>query len=155
MPGSRSWSNTNEKLTESLDEEQQKERPKDVLNLLQCQPVDNAFPDLVHYNCAEGTCQRCPKMRPHPVLMCSNKLITFHAYGVVTTCTEHGVLSAKSNGRSEDCDNKREGELIGKLYKKREIVLNRTKYEEFFNKFYLPVLLEYRRHWFRMMILGK
>jgi len=100
--------------TEFLDEDEQKERPKDALNLLQCQPVDNAFPDLIHYNCANGTCQCCPKMRPHSVLMRSNRKISFHIYEVVSTCMEHGVLSASSNGTCQRCDNKREGELIGK-----------------------------------------
>ena len=33
-------------------------------------------------------------------------------------CTEHGVLSAESNGRCQHCDSKRNGELVGKLYKK-------------------------------------
>ena len=88
----------NQKLTEFLDEDKQKERPKDALNLLQYQPVDNAFPDLVHYSCAKGMCQRCPRMRPHPVLMRSKKFISFHSYKMVTTCTEYGVLPSESNG---------------------------------------------------------
>ena len=79
LPGSQSWTHTNQKLTEYLDEEKWKERPKDVLNLFQCQPVDNAFRDLIHYNCVKGTCQHCPKMCPHSVLMRSNKLILFHS----------------------------------------------------------------------------
>ena len=54
-------------------------------------------------------------MRLHLVLMRFNKLILFHEYEVVTTCTEHGVLSADSNGRCEHFDSKREGELLGKL----------------------------------------
>ena len=124
LPGSRSWTNANEKLTAFLDECERKERPKDALSLLQCQPVDTAFPDLVHYNCAKGTCEACPQMRPHPVLMRSNKLITFHAYEVVTTCTEHGVLSAQC---CPQCEIKRDGELVGKLYKKRQLVVKRTK----------------------------
>ena len=41
LPGCRSWTNANEKLTKFVDEDEQKERPKDVMNLLQCQPVDN------------------------------------------------------------------------------------------------------------------
>jgi len=135
LPGSRSWSNGNEKLTEFLDEDERKERPKDALNLLQCQPVDNAFPDLVHYSCAKGICEHCPKMRPHPVLMRSNTKISFHAYEVVTTCTDHGVLSAEWNGRCQHCERKREGELVGKLYKKRQLVLKRTIYKDFFNDY--------------------
>ena len=79
LPGSRSWSNANKKLTAFLDEDERKERPKDALNLLQCHPVDNAFPDLIHYSCAKGICERCPKMRPYPVLMSSNTKISFHA----------------------------------------------------------------------------
>ena len=94
-------------------------------------------------------------MRPHPALMRSNKLIWFHAYEIVNTCSEHGVLSPESNGRCEHCDNKREGELVGKLYKKRQLVVKKTKYKEFFNEFYLPALLKYRWHRFHMMILGK
>ena len=78
LPGSLSWTHANEKLT-AFDE-----------------PVDNTFPDLVHYDCAKGACQRSPNMPPHPVLMRSN--ITFHAYKVVTACTKHGVLSLESNG---------------------------------------------------------
>ena len=35
-------------------------------------------------------------MRPHSVLMRLNTKILFHAYEMVTTCTEHGVLSAGS-----------------------------------------------------------
>ena len=84
-----------------------------------------------------------------------NKLISFHAYEIVTTCTEHGVLSAESNGRCKHCGNKREGELLGKLYKRRQLVLKRTRYKEFFNDFYLPCLLKYRWHRFHMTILGK
>ena len=155
LPGSRSWSNANAKLTEFLDEDERKERPKDALNLLQCQPVDNEFPDLVHYSCAKGTCPRCHKMRPHPVLMCSNTKISFHAYEVVTTCTEHGVLFREWNGRCQHCDSKRDGELVGKLYKKRQLVLKRTTYKDFFNDYYLPALLKYRWHRFHMTILGK
>ena len=94
--GGRSWTRANEKLTEFLDKCNRKERPKDVFNLLQCQPCNNSFPDLVHYSWAKGTCQRCPQMRAHPVLMRSNKFILFHAYEIVTTCTEHGVLSTES-----------------------------------------------------------
>ena len=131
------------------------ERAKDALNLLQCQPCDVAFPDLVHYNCAKGTCQQCPQMQPHPALIRSNKSISFHAYEMVTTCTEHGVLSTESNGRCQHCDSKRDGELVGKLYKKRQLVLKKTKYKEFFNDYYLPALLKYRWHRFHMMILGK
>eukprot|EP00534_Pseudo-nitzschia_fraudulenta_P016250 CAMPEP_0201252678 /NCGR_PEP_ID=MMETSP0852-20130820/67046_1 /ASSEMBLY_ACC=CAM_ASM_000632 /TAXON_ID=183588 /ORGANISM="Pseudo-nitzschia fraudulenta, Strain WWA7" /LENGTH=162 /DNA_ID=CAMNT_0047552413 /DNA_START=730 /DNA_END=1215 /DNA_ORIENTATION=- len=98
------------KMTDAfLDEDERKERPKDALNLLQCQPVDNAFPDLVHYSCAKGICEHCPKMRPHPVLMRSNTKILFHAYGVVTTCTEHGVLFREWNGHCQHCDSKRDG----------------------------------------------
>jgi len=115
LPGSRSLMHTNKKLTAFLDECKRKERPKDALNLVQCQPCDAVFPDLVHYNCAKGTCQQCPQMRPHPALMRSNKSILFHVYQMVTTCTEHGVLSAESNGRCQHCDNKREGELLGKF----------------------------------------
>ena len=126
LPGSWSWTHANEKLTDFLDKDKQKDIPKDALNLVQCQPCDNAFPDLVHYNCANGTCQCCPKMRPHPVLMCSNKQILFHTYKVVATCTEHGVLSAELNGRCQHCDSKREGELFGKLYKMRQLVVKRT-----------------------------
>ena len=145
MPGSRSWTNANEKLTAFLDECERKERPKDALNFIQCQPVDNAFPDLIHYNCAKGICPRCPQMRPHSVLMRSNKSILFHTYEMVTTCSEHGVLGAGANN-CEQCDSKREGEMIGKLYKKRQLVLKRTKYKEFFNQDYLPALLKYRWH---------
>ena len=82
LPGSRSWTHANEKLTEFLDEDERKEQAKDALNLLQCQPVDTVFPDLIHYNCAKGTCRRCPEMNPRSVLMCSNKKISFHAYKV-------------------------------------------------------------------------
>ena len=70
----------NEKLTAFLDECKIKEQPKDALSLVQCQPCDNSFPDLIHYSCAKGTCQCCPKMRPHPVLMRSNTKILFHAH---------------------------------------------------------------------------
>ena len=108
MPGSCSWTQANGKLTKFLDEDEQKERPKDVLSLVQCQPCDDAFPDLVHYNCAKGTCQCCPQMRPQPVLMRCNKKISFHAYEVVKTCIEHGVLSAESNGHCQHCDSKRD-----------------------------------------------
>ena len=94
-------------------------------------------------------------MCPHPVLVRSNKLISFHAYEMVTTCTEHGVLSAESNGHWQQCDSKRDGELIGKLYKKRPLVVKRTKYKEFFNEFYLSALLKYCWQRFHMMILGK
>mmetsp|Transcript_21000 Transcript_21000/g.43184 ORF Transcript_21000/g.43184 Transcript_21000/m.43184 type:complete len:139 (-) Transcript_21000:138-554(-) len=90
-------------LTAFLDEDEQKERPKDVLNLVQCQPCDAAFLDLVYYNCAKGTCKRCPKMRPHPVLMRSNTKILFCAYEAVTTCTEHGVLFGEWNGHYQHC----------------------------------------------------
>ena len=155
LPGSRSWTHANEKLTEFLDEDEQKERPKDVLDLVQCQPCDDSFPDLVHYRCAKATYQRCPQMCPHPVLMRSNKLIWFHAYKVLPTCTEHGVLSAESNGCCQLCDSKRGGELVGKLYKKRQLVIMKTKYKVFFNDFYLPALVKYCWHRFRMMILGK
>ena len=155
LPGSRSWSNGNEQLTKFLDEYERKDRPKDALKLLQCQPCDEAFPDLINYSCAKGTCQCCPKMSPHSALMSSNKLIWFHAYEVVTTCTKHGVLSAESNGCCAHCDNKREGELIGKLYKKRQLVVKKTKYKEFFNEYYMPALLKYRWHRFHMMILSK
>ena len=148
LPGSRSWTHANKELTQFLDECQKEERPKDALNQVQCQPVDNAFPDLVEYSCAKGSCPRCPKILPHPVLMRSNKLISFHSYEVVTTCTEHGVLSRESNGNCGQCDSKREGEMLGKLYKKRQLVLKRTKYKEFFNKYYLPSLLKYRWHCF-------
>ena len=105
----------------------------------------------------KGTCQRCPQICPHPVLMRSNKMIWFHAYEVVTTCTEHGVLlSAESKGHCQHCDSKREGEvLLGKLYKKRQLVVKRTKYNKFFNLYYLPALLKYCLHRFHMMILGK
>ena len=85
LPGSCSWTEANDKLTKFFDEDERKERPKDALNLVQCQPCDDAFPDLVHYNFAKGTCQRCPKIRPHPVLMRSNKKISFPANKVVTT----------------------------------------------------------------------
>ena len=128
LPGSCSWSNANKKLTKFLDEDEQIERSKDVLNLLQCQPYNEAFPDLVHCCCAKGACKHCLKMRPHPVLMRSNQLILFHAYKVVTTCTEHGVLSAESYGCSPHCDSKREGERLGKQYQKRQLVLERIKY---------------------------
>ena len=74
---------------------------------------------------------------------------------MVTTCTKHGVLSTESNGRCQHCDNKREGELVGKLYKKRQLVLKSTKYKGFLNDFYLPALLKYRWHRFHMIILGK
>ena len=152
LPGSRSWTQANEQLTAFLDEDVPKERPKDALNLLQCQPCDVSFPDLVHYSCAKGTCQCCPKMRPHSVLMRSSKTILFHTYEMVTTCTEHGVLSTESNGSCDHCDRKRDGELVGKLYKKRQLVLKKTKYKEFFNEFYLPALLKYRWHRFHMML---
>ena len=46
LPGSQSWTHANEKLTDFLDERERQERPKDALNLVQCHPVDNAFPDL-------------------------------------------------------------------------------------------------------------
>ena len=118
LPGSRFWTNANGKLAFFLDNHERNVRPKDVLNLVQCQPVDNAFLDLDHYGCAKGTCQLCPQMCSHPVLMRSNKLILFHAYKMVTTCIEHEVLSAESNGRCQHCDGKRDGELIGKFYKK-------------------------------------
>ena len=122
---------------------------------MQCQPCDDAFPDLVHYNCAKGTCQYFPKIRPYSVLMCSNKLIAFHLYKMVTTCTEHGVLPSKTNGRCQHCKSKRDGKLHGKLYKNRQLVLKRTKYKQFFNQYYLPALLKYPWYWFHMMILGK
>ena len=64
-------------------------------------------------------------------------------FKMAKTCTEHGILSAASNGRCQHCDSKRDGELLGKLYKKRQLVLKRTKYNEFFNEFYLPALLQY------------
>ena len=104
LPGSWSWTNANEKFTEFLDERKRQERTEDALNLLQCQPVDNAFPVFVHYSCAKGTCQSCPWIRPHWVLMRSNKLILFHVYKIVTTCTEHGVLSADSNRNCQHCE---------------------------------------------------
>ena len=113
-----------------------------MFNLLQFQPCNNSFPDLVHYSCAKGTCQRCPQMRAHPVLMQSNKFILFHAYKIVTTCTEHGVLSTEPNGCCEHCDNKRQG-VIGIIYKKRQLVIKRTRYKQFFNQYYFPALLKY------------
>ena len=82
-----------------------KERHKDLLNLLQCQPCDEALPDLVHYSSTKGTCERCPKMHPHPVLMRSKKFMLFHAYKIVMTCTEHGVLLAEWNGPCQHCEN--------------------------------------------------
>ena len=45
--------------------------------------------------------------------------------------------------------------MLWKLYKKRQLVLKRTKYKEFFNEFYLPSLLKYCWHRFHMMIVGK
>ena len=158
---SKGWTKVNKDLKEKekfhsfKTIQMSKERPNDVLNLVQCQPCDNAFPDLVHYSCTKGTCQCCPKIHPHWVLMRLNKCIAFHAYEVVTTCSEHGVKSAKSNGHCQHYDCKREGEMIGKLYKKRQLVAKRTKYKEFFNKHYLPALLKYCWHRFHMMILGK
>ena len=65
LPGSRSWTNSNEKLTEFLDECKRQETPEDTLNLVQCQPVDNLLPVLVCYGFPKGTCECCPKMRPH------------------------------------------------------------------------------------------
>ena len=118
LPGSRSWTHANEKLTTFVDECERNDRPKDVLSLLQCQPVDTAFPDLVHYNCAKGTCEACPQIQPHSVLMNANKFISFHAYEVVSTCTEHGVLACGTNV-CVYCHSKRDGEVLGKLYKKR------------------------------------
>ena len=53
LPGSRSWTHANGKLTQFLDEDEQKERPKDTLNLVQCQLCDDSFPDLVHYSCGK------------------------------------------------------------------------------------------------------
>ena len=125
------------------------------VNLLQCQPVDNSFSDLVHYSCVKETYQRCPKMCPHLVLMRSNKVNLFHAYKMVTICTEHGVLPAESNGRCQHCKSKRDVKLIEKLYRKKLLVLKRTKCNEFFNQYYLPALLKYRWHGFHEMILGK
>ena len=78
---------------------------------------------------------RCPQMLPHPVLMRCNKLISFHVYEMVTTCTEQGVLSAESNGRCHYCDSKRDGEVLGKVCEKRQLVLKRTKYKNFCNDF--------------------
>ena len=76
-------------------------------------------------------------------------------YEMVTTCTEHGVLSVESNGHCQHCDSKKDGEVLGKLYKIRQLVLKRTKYKEFFNDFNLPALLKYRWYRFYMTILGK
>ena len=88
--------------------------------------------------------------------MRSNNEILFHAYKVVTTCTEHGMVSAESNGLNcQHCDSKSNSELLGKLYQKRQLFVKGTKYKEFFNNFYLPALLKYHWHRFYMMILGK
>ena len=65
-------------------------------------------------------------------------------------------VSADSDGCCEHCDSKREGELLGKLYKKIQLIIKRNKYkDDFFNNFYLASQLKYRWHRLHMMILGK
>ena len=129
--------------------------PRDAVRCITCDNV-NGF-KVPPMKCILRRCSACPKLKPdlsEQSLTERDPYICFHNFVMITKCSIHGQL--KDNIETCDiCESNDDIKSRGRISQRKEMILMKKPFLDFYNNYYIPMLEKYAYHLPHVILLGK